>query len=236
MAEARLRAVLFDAVGTLIELREPVGETYARLAAEYGARLPAARLEEAFARCLAASRPLVFPGEPLARAAELEREGWRRLVDDTFRSADGTALPRPFDAFFARLFEHYAGRAAWRLRPAAEETLIALRSRGLATGIVSNFDQRLRRVLADLGVHHLFHVVVLPADVGAAKPDRAIFDAALKRLGLGGEQVAYVGDRAALDVEASRTAGLRPVDVASLATLAELPRVLGVTSGALENP
>jgi len=234
VAGARLRAVLFDAVGTLIELREPVGETYSRLAAEYGARVPAGRLEEAFARCRAAAKPLVFPGEALARAEVLEREGWRRLVDDTFRSADGASLPRPFDAFFARLFEHYAGREAWALRPGARETLLTLRSRGLATGIVSNFDQRLRRVLRELDVHHLFHAIVLPADVGAAKPDRAIFDAALKRLGLGGDQVAYVGDHAALDIEAARCAGLRAVDVGSLATLADLPRALGLGGEPLE--
>jgi len=236
VAGARLRAVLFDAVGTLIELREPVGATYSRLAAEFGARVPVALLEEAFARCLAAAKPLVFPGEPLVRAEVLEREGWRRLVDDTFRSADGTSLPRPFDAFFERLFEHYAGSEAWALRPAARETLLALRSRGLATGIVSNFDQRLRRVLASLGIHHLFHAIVLPADVGAAKPERALFDAALKRLGLAGDQVAYVGDHAVLDIEASRGAGLRPVDARSLATLADLPRALGLESDPPENP
>jgi putative hydrolase of the HAD superfamily len=230
MTAPRLRAVLFDAVGTLIALREPVGATYARLAAEFGARVPADRLEEAFARVLAKAAPLVFPGEPLARAAALEKEGWRRRVDDTFRSADGAALPRPFDGFFERAFTHYATAAAWELRPGALEALVALRSRGLATGIVSNFDQRLRPLLGELGVHHLFHAIVLPADVGAQKPDRAIFDAALKRLGFGGEDVAYVGDRAAEDVAASRAAGLRPIDVATLATLRELPRALQLVS------
>jgi putative hydrolase of the HAD superfamily len=227
----RLRAVLFDAVGTLIELREPVGATYARIGAEFGARASAARLEDAFARVVGEAGPLVFPGEPLARAAELEKEGWRRRVDDTFRAADGAALPRPFAACFERLFAHYASAEAWSLRPGAEEALVAIRSRGLATGIVSNFDQRLRPLLAALGVHHLFHAIVLPADVGAAKPDRAIFDAALKRLGLGGEDVAYVGDRAVSDVAASRAAGLRPIDVAALANLHELPRALGLARG-----
>jgi putative hydrolase of the HAD superfamily len=231
MSRPRLRAVLFDAVGTLIELREPVGETYARFAADFGAHVPAARLEEAFARVIGRSRPLVFPGEPLVRAAALEKEGWRRLVDDTFRSADGAALPRPFHAFFDRLFAHYATADAWTLRAGAHDALVALRSRGLATGVVSNFDQRLRPLLAALGIHHLFHAIVLPADVGAAKPDRAIFDAALKRLGLGGEDVAYVGDRAEQDLAASRAAGLRAVDVAALATLHDLPRALGMARG-----
>ena len=72
---------------------------------------------------------------------------------------------------------------------------------------------------------------MLPADVGAAKPDRAIFDAALKRLGLGGEQVAYVGDRAGRRPRRRPApAGLRPIDVRGLATLAELPRALGLVS------
>jgi putative hydrolase of the HAD superfamily len=228
VGEARLRAVLFDAVGTLIRLREPVGRTYARFGADHGARIPESRLEEAFARCLAAAPAMVFPGQPLLRAEAEERAWWRRLVLDTFRAADGAVQPRSPEALFDELWQHYAGAEAWELAPGAREALLAVRGRGLATGIVSNFDQRLRPVLRALGVHHLFHAIVLPGEVGAAKPDRAIFDAALKRLGLAGEQAAYVGDRAVEDVAGSRAAGLRPVDAGSLATLAELPHALGL--------
>jgi putative hydrolase of the HAD superfamily len=228
VAEARLRAVLFDAVGTLIRLREPVGATYARFAAAQGTTIPAGRLEEAFARCRDAAPAMVFPGEPLVRAEALERAWWRRLVEDTFRAADGAVQPRDFEALFAGLWLHYAGPEAWELAPGAREALLGLRGRGLATGIVSNFDQRLRAVLRGLAIHHLFHAIVLPAEIGARKPDRAIFDAALKRLGLAGEQVAYVGDNAAEDLAASRAAGLRPIDARTLATLAELPQALGL--------
>jgi putative hydrolase of the HAD superfamily len=220
MTIGRLRAVLFDAVGTLVHLRAPVGETYARFAARHGARVPAARLEEAFGRCRASAPPVGWaPGQPLAEAAARERAWWRRLVDDTFRAADGASLPRPFDAFFDALYAHYGTAEAWALAEGARACLLALRARGLATGVVSNFDQRLRGVLRELGIHHLLDVVVLPAECGAAKPDRAIFDAALKRLGLWGGQVAYVGDDAARDLAAARAAGLLPVDVRALATL-----------------
>jgi putative hydrolase of the HAD superfamily len=229
MTRAPVRAVLFDAVGTLLGPREPVGETYARLAAEHGARVPASRLEEAFARCRAAAGPVGYePGLAPARSAALERAWWRRLVEDAFRAADGAALPRPFDAFFERLFEHYGRAAAWRLAPGAEPCLLELRARGLATGVVSNFDHRLRGVLLGLGIHHLLDVVVLPAEVGAAKPARAIFDAALKRLGLGGHQVAFVGNDPAEDLAGARAAGLLPVDARALATLVDLPAALGL--------
>jgi putative hydrolase of the HAD superfamily len=222
------RAVLFDAAGTLIHLREPVGRTYARHARSFGAIVPEERLEDAFQRVLGAREPMMFPGSSHAEAAILERSWWRGLVDDTFRAADGSQVPRPFESCFSALWDHYAGAAAWTLAPAAKRVLGELHDRGLATGVLSNFDQRLRNILQELGIHEFLDVVVIPADAGVAKPDPQIFHVALERLGLAGPQVAYVGDRAEHDVAGARAAGLRPVPIASLATLAELPLALGL--------
>jgi putative hydrolase of the HAD superfamily len=219
--------VLFDAVGTLLVLREPVGATYARFAAEFGARVPAARLDAAFARCRARAGPVGYaPGLPLEQVAALERAWWRRLVDCTFRSADGAALPRPFEACFEHLFEHYGGAAAWAPAPGARDCLEALRARGLATAIASNFDLRLPDVLRGLGLDALLDAVVLPAEVGAPKPARALFDAALARVGVAAEAAVFIGDAPAEDLAGAHAAGLRTVDVRTLATLAELPALL----------
>lgn len=231
-----VRAVLFDAAGTLIELREPVGETYARFGRRFGAEVPAGRLTEAFERVFGARPAPVFPGTALAESRERERAWWREVVDDTFRTADGGALPVPFDGCFSALWSHYSGTEAWQLAPAARVTLERIRAAGLATGVVSNFDQRLRNILEVLEIHELLDVVVTPADAGAAKPDPRIFQLALMRLGLAGPQVAYVGDRAEHDVAGARSAGLRPIALASLATLANLPRVLGLALGETTAP
>ncbi len=219
----RFRAVLFDAAGTLVAPAAPVGETYARLAREHGVALSAARIEDAFRRVFAQAPANVHPGETRERAAELERAWWRARVRETFLATDGTARFRDFDAYFAALWEHFARGAAWRARPGAEEALAALRAGGRRLAIVSNFDQRLPPILRELGLLAYFEHVVLPVDCGAAKPSRAIFDACLARLGLAASACAYVGDHARLDVEASQAAGLTPIDVASLATLADLP-------------
>ena len=221
-----VRGVYFDAAGTLIELREPVGETYARFAQRHGADVPASRLEEAFRRIWASAPPMVFPGVTSTLAAVRERTWWRQRVDDTFRAADGTALPREFDALFDTLWHHYAGAGAWQLRAGVPETLASLAEAGAGLGVISNFDQRLRGLLQELGIHDFFEAVVLPGDCGAAKPDARIFDVALKRLGLAPHQAAFVGDRAVEDVAAAREAGLRAIDVGDLATLAELPKAL----------
>ncbi len=219
----RLKAVLFDAAGTLIRPAEPVGETYARLAREEGVDLPASRIEEAFRRILDAAPPMVFPGRTLACRAAPERDWWRDRVRETFRAADQSVRFRDFEACFGGLWDHFARGDAWRLAPGAVEGLRELDRAGFDLGIVSNFDQRLRRILKELGIADRFAAVVLPADALAAKPERLIFDVALKRLGLAAQQAAYVGDREEEDLRAASAAGLRAVDVASLATLADLP-------------
>jgi putative hydrolase of the HAD superfamily len=223
MAEARILAVVFDAVGTLLLPREPVGETYARLARAHGVVVSAARLEDAFTRVFAAAPPNAHPGVARALVAERERAWWRERVRETFRAADGTVRFADFDAFFGRLFDHYADASAWRLASGAPACLDALAARGLRLGVLSNFDERLRGVLAGLGLAARFEVVTLPADAGAAKPERAIFDACLARLGLAAERVLYVGDRATLDVAAAQRAGLHVFNVAALQGLARLP-------------
>jgi putative hydrolase of the HAD superfamily len=215
--------VLFDATGTLLLFREPVGETYRGFALDFGVDLPAARIDEAFRRIFARADPMVFPGESRERCRSLERQWWRRQVRSTFRAADSTARFTDFEVYFDRLWNHYAGSAAWQLAPGARQALAALAARRIRMGIVSNFDHRLPNILQALDILGYFESVTIPAEAGAAKPDRRIFDAALERLGDLSGRAVYVGDRAIEDVAGARGAGLLPIQVGSLATLAELP-------------
>ncbi len=219
----RLRAALFDAAGTLIAPAEPVGETYARAAAAHGAPIPAWRLDDAFRRVLRRAPPLAFPGEAPDRVAALERGGRRERVRETLRAADQTARVADFEALFDGLFAHFARPEAWRARPGAGEALAALGARGLRLAVVSNFDHRLEPILAGLGLAGFFEAVVRPAHAGAAKPDAQIFACALARLGVAPAEAVYVGDDAEQDVAGARAAVLAAIDVAELATLAELP-------------
>jgi putative hydrolase of the HAD superfamily len=221
-----LRAALFDAAGTLVATARPVGKAYAELARAHGVRLPAERLDDAFRRILAQAPPMVFPDASAEQVPALERGWWRGVVRSTFLAADGTARFDDFEAFYARVWDHYAAPAAWRARPGAHEALQGLRARSLATGVVSNFDGRLPGILAGLGLAPLLDVVVLPGEARAAKPDPRIFALALARLGVAPADAVYVGDDPERDLAAARSAGLATVDVAGLATLAALPALL----------
>src|SRR5205823_5289440 len=53
-----------------------------------------------------------------------------------------------------------------------------------------------------------------PDECGVRKPDPAIFDIALERLGMDRKEVVHVGDDPILDVEGARAAGLRVIQLA----------------------
>jgi len=204
---AGLRAVTFDAAGTLIGVRDPVGATYARLARAHGVELSASALGQAFRTALAAAPPLEESGP----GNEIERAWWRSVVRSTVECAGFApeADPAAFDAIFTAVFEHYARPDAWQVMPDVEAVLGALGRRGVKLGIVSNFDSRLRAILAGLGLEASFDTVVLSVDAGAAKPRRAIFARALEALGgLEPGRCAHIGDSLADDAVAAAHAGL----------------------------
>jgi putative hydrolase of the HAD superfamily len=221
-----LRAVLFDAAGTLIELSEPVGETYSRLARDFGVDLPAWRVEDAFARILSQAPPRVLGGLPLDEIERREREWWRDVVRSTFLATDSSARFSDFEGYFDALYARFSEPSSWRCRPGCISALRALRDHGLALGVVSNFDRRLPGLLAGLELAPLLDVVVLPSDAGAEKPDPRIFALALRQLGITAEQAVFVGNSHSHDLAGARSAGMRAIDVGSLATLSELPQCL----------
>jgi putative hydrolase of the HAD superfamily len=228
--------VTLDAGGTLFAVAEPVGRTYARLAARHGLGVAADRLERAFDAAFRATPPLAFPGASPARLADRERAWWHALVRRAFGAA---AAHASFDACFAELFAHYGRAAAWRVFPEVPDALAALRARGLRLAVVSNFDGRLPGLLAALGLGALFDAVVYSSRAGAAKPAPAIFAAALAALGEAPDAVVHVGDGVEADVGGARAAGLRavlvdraglrpvaPADVTVIASLAALPALV----------
>lgn len=63
--------------------------------------------------------------------------------------------------------------------------------------------------LERIGIRHLFHGVVTAVDAGAAKPDKRIFDVAVKQAGVQAEEILHVGDHPETDIDGARQAGMR---------------------------
>lgn len=73
--------------------------------------------------------------------------------------------------------------------------LRALRAKGVRTALVSNCSRSTRPVVDDLGLQREMDAVVLSFEVGAAKPDAAIYRAALDRLDAEPAGAAFVDDQ-----------------------------------------
>jgi putative hydrolase of the HAD superfamily len=120
--------------------------------------------------------------------------------------------------------------------PDAAPALAELHARGHALVVVSNWDCSLADWLGPAGLLDHVQAIVTSAEVGAAKPDPAIFERALALAGASAAGAVHVGDSVDNDVAGARAAGIRPVLVArdgapppgveAVRSLAELPALL----------
>lgn len=203
----KIKAVLFDAVETLIRPWPSVGSVYARAAAGHGLRCPIRALEAAFRPSYSELFPERFFGRSALQTSEpRERRWWGRVVARTFERAGCGA---PGAAVIEASLEAFGRGAAWRPTRGAIETLRTLKALGLKIALVSNFDGRLHRVVADLGLTSFFDAVVVSAAAGWAKPSPRIYAAALAALGSEPGEVLMIGDRPKEDAAGATAAGLR---------------------------
>jgi len=203
-----IKAVFFDAAGTLIKPVRRVGESYAQVARKFGMNVSPAQLSERFRVCFGASMPLAFPGAPDAEIKALERDWWKRLVRKIFEPWEPVER---FDDYFTELFDYFARPDSWALYPEVLETLSALKQRGLILDVLSNFDSRLIGILHGLGAGQWFDEIIISSRAGHAKPDRRIFAAALAKHGLEPNSAAHVGDSEANDLCGANDAGLKGI-------------------------
>jgi putative hydrolase of the HAD superfamily len=201
--EPARRAVLIDALGTLIGIEPPwqrlvdllasrhevtvsVERAVAALRAEmayYRGHCQAAGDAGSLARLRAACAEVVA-GELGGDVALLDRAALTRTLLDCLR----------FAAY-----------------PDAAPALGALRRARVSVVVVSNWDISLHEALASCGLDALVDGVICSAEVGFAKPAPEIFAAALARAGAGAERAVHVGDSYAEDVRGARAAGIDPV-------------------------
>lgn len=223
-------AVLFDAVGTLIEPDPPVAEAYQAAGRRFGSQLSSQQILGRF-RAAFARQERLDAAESGDRTDEpRERRRWQAIVGEVFDDvADSAGL---FDA----LWRHFAASAHWRLCPGAADCWRELSARGLALGIASNFDARLLAVCEGLAPLDECRRVFVSSQLGVRKPNPAFFAAIAERLRLPPERILLAGDDLDNDFLAAAAAGWQSVlidparrhDVKRrIASLAELPAQLG---------
>lgn len=196
----RPRAVVFDAVGTLLLADPPVAQAYREIGSRYGAELSATTIASRFADALASRR-----GAAGETNEAHQREFWQAVVRDVFRE-----LPAAGGALFEELWRHFAQASAWRLYDDVPSSLAALQQQGFQLAIASNFDQRLPGVCS--GHPPLAGLPLLPAtELGYLKPDVRFFRGVEERLQLPPAEILLVGDDLLEDAQGAGRAGWQAV-------------------------
>ena len=93
----------------------------------------------------------------------------------------------------------------------AASTLSRLKQMGMTTGVLSNLNEDLSPLVAELGVAANLDVLVTSREVGAEKPDPRMFEAALAKANVRPQEAVHVGDQYHSDVGGARTVGINPV-------------------------
>lgn len=129
------------------------------------------------------------------------------------------------------------GRGLWSHPiPGVIEAVEQIGRSGVRVAVISNSDGSVEASLHRAGFGELFEAILDSAVVGAAKPDRAIFELACDRLDVEPGECWYVGDSEYHDVAGAQAAGFAtawlvdPLGLGSAATtirsVAELPAFL----------
>jgi len=199
-----IKAIFFDAVGTLFYLTKTVGDHYALVGKEVGLSLDAQELDRAFFAAWKQMPPRAAIDGPREND---DKDWWRQLVDLIFKEVAPSISELDRDNFFEIAYEHFAEAGVWELYPEVVDVLENLRPQ-FQLAVVSNFDGRLRMILEHLGISKFFSHVFVSSEIGADKPDPEIFWGALKFINLKPAQVMHVGDDPTRDWRAAAAAGL----------------------------
>lgn len=219
------RAVLLDALGTLVELQPPAPRLRALLA-EAGLEVSEEQAAAGFGAEIGYYLQHHLEGGDRERLDEL-----RDRCAEALRA--GLGLPELDHATSRQVM---LGALEFRAFPDVEPALRELRAAGTRLVIVSNWDCSLPDWLGPAGVLDLVDGVVSSAELGEAKPAPAVFLHGLELVGAEPGEAIHVGDSLENDVEGARAAGIRPLllvrggeppaGVDAISSLAELPSIV----------
>jgi FMN phosphatase YigB (HAD superfamily) len=225
----KIKAITFDAYGTLVRLDNPFDRLVRQLK-RFGLRVPHDIAKQVFMTEMTYYREHHVEGKTPEHLLSLRR----RCADLLFQGLDTAGYPSRFSA--DQKLEVLMGAIRFRLFADVPPILEWCASKGLATGVISNWDFSLKTILEELFASHPFKCVIISAVEGMTKSDPGLFLKAAKCLSLDPSQVIHVGDEVDSDFDGARAAGFTPVlldrtgeakspPVLRIRTLADFPNI-----------
>ncbi len=193
-----IRAVVFDAVGTVMNPSPPVADVYkAALAQHCQIHQSGKEIGNVVRQALNQRSE-----EPSLQTDEgAEREFWWQLIQ-------GLCGEHPqFEACFDDLHAQFGEPSNWACFDDVADCIQSLRAHGQTIAIASNFDSRLHSVLNGLIPLADVDQRFVSSQIGFRKPAKEFFEAVCNQLSVQPDQVLFVGDDLRNDVIGASRAG-----------------------------
>ena len=193
-----IRAVVFDAVGTLLHPRPEMAPVYqSALQRHCGLELSIDQIRDHVSNSIRRRS-----ADGCHRTSEAtERAFWRNIIGELAGNQIGG------DACFAELFTHFGQPAHWSCFGDADDAVQWLSSQGITVAVASNFDSRLHRVMDGIPTLSTIRYRFISSELGWRKPADEFFQFVAQRLCLPVDQILVVGDDPTVDVAGALRAG-----------------------------
>lgn len=200
-----LRLITLDVNNTLLRVRGSVGELYSKTAQKYGLNFDSKTLDTEFRK----SYGIYYNKYPNFGVRDgMSTEGWwSKVVSKTFKNV-GCQDYQAVQDIASFLYIEYTQASKWEVFPEVKTVLQHLQSKGFTLGVVSNFDERLTKILDSLDLIKYFSFILCSTEVKIAKPSLDIFRLALEQGGASPKEALHVGDNINLDYYPSITVGM----------------------------
>ena len=221
----KISLLTVDAAGTLLKPWPSVGAVYGKVARKKGIQVDDTDLDTQFGKAFNEVQKIAHKhqGE--------EKEFWRKVVNLTFQPSYSGDL---MDELFEELWELFARGEPWKLADQAVQTLTTLKDQNYRLAVLSNNDSRLRSVLRELQVDHLFEHLFISSELGFEKPQREIFQAVEDTLQVNPQEIMHLGDSYSRDYLGAQESGWNPVlygsDTQAKVHIQKFPELLNLLS------
>jgi putative hydrolase of the HAD superfamily len=199
--------LVVDADGTLFHLTESVGTTYARILRDFGYSVTADSIDVELREEWKAFQPLYLnSASGHATTPEREVKVWLSLVRSVLTRV---SITTPSDEIVHSIYSEFAKGASRTVNEDMLASVIEAKAKGLSVVVATNNDERIRQVVAELGLSSYFSDIITAGELGWKKPSVRFFYSLAERLGTDLGNILHIGNDEALDVQAARNAGCR---------------------------
>ena len=202
------KVIFFDAVGTLFGVKGSVGSVYQAIAKKHQVEADDKNLDIAFHQSFTQAPPLAFAITNPKTIPQQEFDWWKNLAVTTFKKAELLDKFTDFEQFFQELYVYFSTEKPWFIYQDVIPNLKSWQQKKVTLAIISNFDSRLYSLLKALKIEHFFSSITISSEVGAAKPNKKIFEVALAKHDCLPEEAWHIGDSLTDDYQGAKDIGI----------------------------